>query len=174
MSNLTIRDPFADFNRLIESTFGPRLGRDGNVGLSPFSSSHRFELPVNVYETDDGIGIEAWLPGFEEDEISVTVDDRTLKLRAEKRTETVESSEDGESNGNGSDGSGEAKAEVVSDGGRRYRRREVSHRVLSRSFYLGEDYDPSTISAHLKNGVLEVTIDRAPESQPTRIEINRS
>ena len=164
MTQLIVRDPFADFNSfnsLIENAFGRR----GFGGVSPFSNSHRFELPVNVYETDEGVGIEAWLPGFEEDEIAVTVDDRTLTLRAAKRTEQTETSESDD---------GEAGAAVENSGERRYRRREVSHRVLSRSFHLGDDYDPDSIAAHLKNGILEVTIAHAPQIQPTQIPISAS
>lgn len=47
----------------------------------------RWMVPVDVYETDDAIRIEAAVPGFTPERIHVTLQDRVLTLRAERRPE---------------------------------------------------------------------------------------
>ena len=44
--------------------------------------------------------------------------------------------------------------------------------MLSRSFRLDPSYDASDISAHLANGVLELSLPKADEPEPQRITIN--
>ena len=155
MSKILIRDPFAEFDSLFNAPFGGAFGRRPRrvasaVGAKMPTTS--WQLPVNVYENEEGIGIEAWVPGFAEDEISVTVDDGQLRIHAEHASD--ESSENG---------SGEE---------RKYRRREVSRTVLSRSFKLDPSYDVSKISAHLANGVLELSLSKGDEPEPQKIAIN--
>lgn len=151
MSKILIRDPFAEFDSIFNSAFGrrPRRAAATSAGRAPAAS---WQLPVNVYENDDGVGIEAWVPGFEEDEISVTVDDGQLRIHAERATDEASEHGDGED--------------------RKYRRREVTRTVLSRSFRLDPAYDASKISAHLANGVLELSLPKGDEPEPQRIAIN--
>ena len=152
MSKILIRDPFAEFDNLFANrfagAFGGRHRRPSTPTRTPTSS---WQLPVNVYDTEDGVGIEAWLPGFKEDEISVTVEDGQLRIHAER-------SADEESAG----GSGED---------RQYRRREVTRTVLSRSFRLDPSYDTSRVSARLSNGVLELSLPKTEEAAAQRIAI---
>ena len=155
MSKILIRDPFAEFDSLFNAPFGGAFGRRPRrvaattAGRAPATS---WQLPVNVYENDEGIGIEAWVPGFAEDEISVTVDDGQLTIHAEQ------ASDEHSENGVGED--------------RKYRRREVTRTLLSRSFKLDPSYDPSKISAHLANGVLELSLPKGEEPEPQKIAIN--
>lgn len=150
MSKILIRDPFAEFDSLFSSSFGRRPRRTSRP--APAGATASWQLPVNVYDTDDGVGIEAWVPGFGEDEISVTVDDGQLRIHAEHATD--EASE----HGNGED--------------RQYRRREVTRTVLSRSFRLDPSYDTSKISAQLANGVLDLSLPKGDEPEPHKIAIN--
>ncbi|MCY3569445.1 MAG: Hsp20/alpha crystallin family protein [Chloroflexi bacterium] len=155
MSKILIRDPFAEFDSLFSGQWPrafarrPRRVASTAAGSMPTTS---WQLPVNVYENDEGIGIEAWVPGFGEDEISVTVDDGQLTIHAEHASD--ESSEQGS----------------VED--RKYRRREVARTVLSRSFKLDPAYDSSKISAQLANGVLELSLPKGEEPEPQKIAIH--
>ena len=98
MSKILIRDPFAPFGGQLAEQFANDFGSLFNTSIprrsrvAPTATSS-WTLPVNVYETDEGVGIEAWLPGFSEDEISVTVDDGQLRIHAE-RASTDESPSD--------------------------------------------------------------------------------
>ena len=154
MSKILIRDPFAEFDSLFNAPFGRAFGRRPRrmSAPAPAGATSSWQLPVNVFDTEDGVGIEAWVPGFDEDEIAVTVDDGQLRIHAERATD-----EESEA-GNGED--------------RRYRRREVTRTVLSRTFRLDPSYDASRISAHLSNGVLELSLPKGDEPEPQKIAIN--
>lgn len=169
------RDPFAELHAFVDSAFSQRPNRRPVNLFAPWGlfpnpartgapAPARNGIPVNLFETDDGIGLEFSLPGFAEDEISVTVDDGVLAISAEHKS--AEHKEDAaETPSEGPDGDGEAGA------GRRYTRREISRVALARSFRIGNEYDPESAAASLANGLLEVTLSRLPEAEPKRIPI---
>ncbi len=159
MSNIAmtpLRDPFAPFVGQLDSLFNSPLTSFGGGfprrARAAWTPNREWNLPVNVFETDDGIGIEAWLPGFSEDEIAVTVEDGQLRVHAEHAS--------AEASG---DGSGEQ---------RQYRRREVERTMLTRQFKLDPSYDAARISARLSNGVLELSLPISEAAQPQQIAIN--
>ncbi len=147
MSKILIHDPFAEFDNFRAGGFDGVWGRHRHGRRSGSSRT----LPVNVYETDAGVGLEAWLPGFSEDEIAVTVDDGQLQIRAERASESA-----------AEDGAGED---------RKYRRREVARTVLARRFRLDPAYDATQITARLANGVLELSLPKSEAAAPQRIAI---
>ena len=168
MTKIARRDPFAELHALADAAFGQRPGRRTANLFAPrglFPGPERAEgardhgIPVDLFETEGGIGLELSLPGFSEDEISVTVADGVLAVAAERKSGPVESPD--ESGGNGS-----AAPE------RRYTRREISRLSLKRSFRIGEEYDPESATASLSNGVLELTLSRLPEAEPKQIPIS--
>ena len=164
MTKIARRDPFSELHALADAAFGQRPGRRPVSLLAPWGlfpdseragGAHGRDIPVNLFEAEDGIGLEFSLPGFSEDEIDVTVADGVLTVSAEHK------SGPDESGGNG-DGAPE----------RRYTRREVSRVSLERSFRIGKEYDPESATASLSNGVLELTLSRLPGAEPKRILIS--
>ena len=133
MTHLVSRDPFVAFARR----------RGMNAG----------SMPVNVYETETGIAIDATLPGFDKDDIDVTVESGRLKIRAEHNVENCEDS--------GHDHED-----------RRYRYREVFRRTAERSFEIGDRFDAGAIQAELDKGVLHLELPRSDVDQAQKIEIN--
>ncbi len=136
MTHLVTRDPFA--------TFAPFTRRRG---------AHARSMPVNVYETETGIAIDATLPGFDKDDIEVTVESGRLRIRAEHKLENCEDA-----------------AHDHED--RRYRYREVFRRTVERSFEIGERFEAGAIQAELDKGVLHLELPRAEADQAQKIEIN--
>ncbi|WP_101295334.1 Hsp20/alpha crystallin family protein [Halegenticoccus soli] len=118
-------DPFREIDELFE-----RMNR----GFSDAGFGGH-EVSVDVSETDDEVLVAADLPGFEKEDIDVTVADRQLRIGAE------------------ADRSREA-ADA------RYHRRERARRNLTRTVYLPEEVDESGASATYKNGVLTVTLPK--------------
>ena len=110
-------------------------------------------MPVNVYETETGIAIDATLPGFDKDDIDVTVESGRLRIRAEHNVENCEDS--------GHDHED-----------RRYRYREVFRRTAERSFEIGDRFDAGAIQAELDKGVLHLELPRSDADQAQKIEIN--
>lgn len=168
IAKIARRDPFAELHAFVDSAFSQRPARRPVSLFAPWGlfpnparsgASARGGIPVDLFETDDGIGLEFSLPGFAEDEISVTVDDGVLTVSA---------------------GRGDGAAETPAEGGggagtgaeRRYARREISRAAPTRSFRIGSEYDPESAAASLANGLLEVTFARLPEAEPKRIPIS--
>jgi HSP20 family protein len=120
--------PFDDIERFFE-----RMNRSlGDVGTMP--GLH--DVAVDVAETDTEILVTADLPGFETDDLSISLSGRDLTIEAdheERREETD---------------------------GARYVRRERSHRRLSRTVRLPEEVDEEGSSATYRNGVLTVRLPR--------------
>ena len=63
MSKILIRDPFAELDSLFSAPLSTAFGRRRTAprGVSSKTTTS-WQLPVNVYENDEGIGIEAWSP----------------------------------------------------------------------------------------------------------------
>jgi HSP20 family protein len=95
---------------------------------------------VDVAERDDEYVVTADLPGFEKDDIEVSLRDDQLSIEAdhEEASETGDESDEG-----------------------RYIRRERRHRSVGRSVGLPGDVDEERVSAGFQNGVLTVTLPKA-------------
>jgi len=138
-------DPFVAFRREMDRAFdsffrGFDLPMTGNPGWSVGTWPH-----VEVSETDNEVKLVAELPGMEEKDVELTLNEGRLTLKGEKKTET--------------DGA------VYS---------ERWHGQFERTVQLGPDVDPDKIKAEFKNGVLTVTVGKRPEAerQVKRIAIN--
>ncbi len=169
-THITRRDPFAELSAIADAAFGRSPGwRPVNLfapqgwAPNPARSGSGGGIPVNLFETEAGIGLEFSLPGFSEDEIGVTIEDGLLTVSAEHKSEA----------GNGADDSdGESGTGAEAGAERRYTRREIRRTALERSFRIGNEYDPESATASLANGVLELTLSCRPEAQPKRIPIS--
>jgi len=107
-------------------------------GASPDLS---FTVPaVDVTEDDKAYKIAAEMPGVEEKDIEVNVNEDTLILKGEKRQEKEE----------------KGKNTYVS---------ERSYGSFQRTFALPEGVDRDKIAADFSKGVLTVTLPKTPESQ---------
>jgi HSP20 family protein len=111
-----------------------------------FDDSHRRWNPaVEIVETDEEISLTAELPGLEEKDIHINVEENLLSLTGER---TFEKKEEGD-----------------------YLRTERWYGKFSRSFRLPEIADVENIRAELKNGVLIVTVPKKEEAKPRQIEV---
>jgi HSP20 family molecular chaperone IbpA len=82
----TLDDPF----RRIESELTGLLGR---TGLVASGREGRLTPPVEILGADSELVIRAELPGVDPDSVDVTLDDSTLRVRAERRIPTTEQGE---------------------------------------------------------------------------------
>ncbi len=99
--------------------------------------------------TKDAYEVTVELPGVAEDDIELTLHDRVLSVKGEKRSEHKEE-------------------------GKSYYFSERSYGAFQRSFRLPEDADPKAIDAGFKDGVLTVKIAKtAPaKDEKKKIKIN--
>ncbi len=93
-------------------------------------------MKCDVYEKDGAYHIEADIPGFKKDEISVDCEDGYVTISAEKNTENEEKDEN-----------------------KRYIKRERFYGKTVRKFYVG-DVDSDKIQAEYKDGMLELVVPK--------------
>jgi HSP20 family protein len=111
------------------------------------ADEERAWLPrVDIDEGGNEIVLRADLPGIDEKDIKVTLEDDVLTLRGERVDQEKQE-------------------------GRDYHRLERRFGTFQRSFTLGVAVDAKKISADYKNGVLTVKLPKTEESKPKEIEI---
>jgi len=131
-----------EMNRLFDDVF-----RGFGTGMPGLTTRGLGWPSVEMVETDQGLRVSAELPGLEEKDVELLINDDVLTLRGEKRAETAD------------------KERGYSE--RSYGRFE---RVIALPFAVEQD----KVEASFKNGVLSVTLPRsakAPE-HGRRIAIN--
>jgi HSP20 family protein len=102
-------------------------------------------LPLDIYETDDAFVVKAFVPGVSPDHLDITMQQSTLTIKAEQPVEQQE--------------------------GVRYYLRERTGGTWLRSFELPAAIDSEHIDARLENGVLWLTLPKAPEAKPHKVQI---
>jgi HSP20 family protein len=124
-----------DMARLMDTFFTPRTGNGGHW------------LPaVDVAETDDALVLSFDLPGLNEDDINIELDENVLTVSGQR----------------------ERKHEQKGEGFYRSERRYGS---FSRSVALPAGVGEGDISATHENGVLEIRVPKPEEHKPKRIQI---
>ena len=141
-------DPFRDLSSIQErmnQIFEDALAR--SRGREEGLRSGMWTPAVDIYENNDSVVVKAELPGVEKDQISVEVKDGILSLRGERKFEK------------------EVKEES-------YHRIERSYGSFQRSFSLPVSVDQEKVTAHFRNGVLEVTLPKKEQAKPKQIQVN--
>lgn len=139
--NITTYDPFSSLNYLFDSdSFFPNK-------LPLVESKTNFSEPlVNIIDGGQKFVIEASVPGYDKDEISIEVEGEILTL------------------------SGNKKLDKKTDFGS-YSKKEFYFTDFKRSFRLTEEIQLNNISAEVKNGVLSVNLPKKEKNQPKKISI---
>jgi HSP20 family protein len=101
--------------------------------------------PVDVYENDNAITLVADLPGVTREQLQIRLDGETLVLEATASIQELEN------------------MELVYG--------EAEYPAYRRQFTLSRELDASRIEAQLRDGVLRVTLPKAEEAKPRRIEV---
>jgi HSP20 family protein len=104
------------------------------------------ELALDLVERDDEYVLRVDLPGFEREDVDVSIADDTLTIAADRETELEESGAD-------------------------YVHRERSERSARRSVTLPGPVDADAVDATLERGVLTVTLPRTVDREQRQIEI---
>lgn len=102
-----------------------------------------FTPSVDVSETDNEVKITAELPGMNEEDINVEVEEDTVTLSGEKKAESEDQS-----------------------GNRQWR--EVRYGSFRRDIPLPAVIDPEKAEAKVKNGTLRVTLPKSAEDRSRR------
>ena len=146
MTLLTRWDPFREFvtlqdrmNRLFRDSFGPE-GRDEALTTTTFAP------PVDVYEDEHNITLKIEVPGIDEKDIDVRVENNTLTVHGERKFEKEEKEEN-------------------------YRRVERQYGSFTRSFTLPPTVDPEQVQADYDKGMLKIQLAKKAEAKPKQIKV---
>lgn len=123
MYPVRIKTPaFTPFNRFMEDFFDNDL-------------SFATQPPVNIRQTENGFGIELAAPGFSRDEITVSVENKVLRIKGEHKAEKQETTD-------------------------KYTRKEFSKKSFERSFSLPADIKEDDVKASFTDGILRLELSR--------------
>ncbi len=103
---------------------------------------------VDIREEKDALVLNAELPGLKSEDVSASVESGVLTISGEKKRVTEEGDEN-------------ASYHVV----------ERSYGRFERSFRLPQSVDSAKVQAAFENGVLTVTLPKAEEAKPRRLDI---
>jgi len=121
--------------------------------MSDFSTFERkasLRSPTtDIYEKDNKTYIEMEVPGFDVDDISITIDNGVLNIKAHQ-----ENSKEDES--------------------KQYQRLERKSKSFSQSLVLSSDIDQENIEANCDNGILTVVLTKKEVPEPKKIPIAKS
>ncbi|MBF0435539.1 MAG: Hsp20/alpha crystallin family protein [Magnetococcales bacterium] len=142
MATLVNYDPFRNF-RVLQNEINRLFDRDMDDTNGQMT---QWPLRVDIREDENQIILKADVPGMEQKDIRVNVDNGLLTISGERRFDD----------------------EAHKDN---YQRVERPFGRFSRTFQLTNTTDIAKIQASYKNGVLEVTLPKLEEAKPRAIQV---
>ncbi len=147
MTVITRWDPFREFttvqdrlNRLFRESYGPE-GREESLTNTSFAP------PVDVYEDEHSVSLKIEVPGIDEKDIDVRIENNVLTVHGERKFEKEEKEEN-------------------------FRRVERQYGSFTRTFTLPTTVDAERVSADYEKGVLKVSLPKKAEAKPKQIKVN--
>jgi len=138
-------DPFRDVMSLqhrVNSIF-----RDFNEGADAPLTTASFVPAVDIYEDEKKVTLKLEVPGMEEKDLDVSVENNMLTVKGERKFAAEEKEEN-------------------------FHRIERRYGSFSRAFTLPSTVDSEHIEAHYQAGVLKLDLQKKPEAQPKQIKVN--
>jgi HSP20 family protein len=148
MTVLTRWDPFREFVTLqsrMNRLFSDSVGNEGRSEEALTTST--FAPPVDVYEDEHSTTLKIEVPGIEEKDIDVRIENNTLTVHGVRNFEKEEKEEN-------------------------YRRVERQYGSFTRTFTLPQTVDQETVQANYDKGVLKITLAKKAEAKPKQIKVN--
>jgi HSP20 family protein len=147
MTVLTRWEPFREFstlqdrmNRLFRESFSDP-GRDESLVASSFAPA------VDVYEDEHNVTLKIEVPGIDEKDIDIRVENNLLTVHGERKIEKEEKEEN-------------------------YRRVERQYGSFTRTFTLPNTVDTDNVQASYDKGVLKINLPKKAEAKPKQIKVN--
>jgi HSP20 family protein len=147
MTVITRWDPFREFstlqdrmNRLFRDSYGPE-GREETLNNTSFAP------PVDVYEDEHSVNVKIEVPGVDEKDIDVRIENNVLTVHGERKFEKEEKQEN-------------------------FRRVERQYGSFTRSFTLPTTVDAEKVLANYDKGILKIALPKKAEAKPKQIKVN--
>ena len=148
-TDIARRDPFREFSvlqdgmdRLFEGVFSYSFGF-GTWGLG----STQFMPVADMYEDDNHLELRLEVPGVDEKDLEISIQENVLTVKGERELENNEKSEN-------------------------FVRQERAYGKFARSFTLPSSVDPDHVDANYVNGILHVRLRKRAKALPKQIRVN--
>jgi HSP20 family protein len=141
---ITRWDPFREVVALqnrVNSLFGNFAETEGALTTASFVPA------VDVYEDEKKVVLKLEVPGIEEKDLDVRVENHTLTVKGERKFEKEEKEEN-------------------------FHRIERRYGSFYRAFTLPSTVDTENVDAKYEAGVLKLELKKKPEAQPKQIKVN--
>src|ERR1700758_4618278 len=145
MTVLTRWDPFREFNTLQDRMNRLFRGSFGEGGAQALTTSS-FAPAVDVYEDEHTVTLKIEVPGIDEKDIDIRLENNTLTVHGERKIEKEEKEEN-------------------------YRRVERQYGSFTRTFTLPPTVEAENVSANYDKGVLKITLPKKAEAKPKQIKV---
>ncbi|SDK99944.1 Hsp20/alpha crystallin family protein [Natronorubrum texcoconense] len=132
------KNPFEDIEEMLD-----RVSRQVESGMTSGGLQVPGSVPADVVDTGEEYLVTADLPGYETDDIELTLSEGTLRLEASREDE-----------------------EASSEG--RYLRRERTRTSANRRIRLPEPVEEEEVSAGYENGVLTVRLPKVTGGETSK------
>ena len=145
MTMITRWDPFRELSTLqqqVNRLFNDQFSARGEEALGT-----SFVPAVDVYEDEQGITLKMEVPGIDEKDIDIRLENNTLTVRGERKFEKEEKEEN-------------------------FQRVERRYGSFARSFTLPTTVDNENVTADYDKGVLVLKLARRAEAKPKQIKVN--
>jgi HSP20 family protein len=145
MTVLTRFQPFREFSTLQDRV--NQLFRNSYGDSQEALTSTSFAPAVDVYEDEHKVTLKIEVPGIDEKDIDVRIENNTLTVHGERKFEKEEKEEN-------------------------YRRIERQYGSFTRSFTLPNTLDHEHVNANYEKGVLKISLAKKAEAKPKQIKVN--
>jgi len=144
MTYITRWEPFREFNTLQNQM--NRLFQDFGRGSQDELMTSGFVPAVDVYEDEHSLVLNLEVPGLDEKDIDISLENNQLTVRGERHFEKEQKEEN-------------------------FHRIERRYGNFSRSFTLPNTVDSDKVQANYENGVLKITLAKRAEAKPKQIKV---
>jgi HSP20 family protein len=138
MTMITRIDPFRELATLFQN-FAEPTGKDQ-------LTAGNFVPPVDVYEDEHNLVLKLEVPGVEEKDLNVSVENSTLTIQGERKFEKEEKEEN-------------------------FHRIERRYGSFLRTFKLPNTVDAENVEANYEKGILKITLAKRAEAKPRQIKV---
>src|SRR5271167_3047977 len=147
MTILTRWDPAREYSTLQDRM--NRLFRESHSSEGPEEAltTTGFAPPVDIYEDEHTITLKLEVPGIDEKDIDVRIENNTLTVHGERKIEKEEKEEN-------------------------FRRVERHYGAFTRTFTLPTTVDSEKVAANYDKGVLKIVLPKKAEAKPKQIKVN--
>ena len=132
---------WSDFDRLFDQLWN-------GAGVANSRGAPAYAPRIDFTETETELRVAAELPGFEEKDLKVTLEDGVLTIEAERNAEVKNE-----------------------DDAKEVRHVETFHGKYRRALRLPSEVDAEAVKAAYRNGILTVTLPKAPAAQVRSIPV---